>query len=91
MGILDDQTKLRETILLFDKKIDRMHAEFDKYRKGETYRIPDLEHLERDLLSFSRRKPYSLELSNQLDRILYKLQARKRLWLRWVDEFHQGR
>jgi hypothetical protein len=91
MGTLSDHTKYREAIFLFEKQIDRMHVEFDKFRRGETNRMPDWERLERDLLFFSRRKPSPLELSNQLDRILYKFQARKRVWLRWAESFHHSR
>ena len=69
MGILSDQTKYREAIAHFDKQIDRMHTDFDKYRRGETHRVPDWQRLERDLIFFSRRKASSLELSNQLDRV----------------------
>lgn len=85
MGIFNDQAQYREAILLFDRHIDRMHLEFDRFRRGEIHRMPDWQRLERDLLSFSRRKPSSLELSNHLDRILYKFQARKRIWQRWVE------
>ena len=85
MGIFNDQAQYREAILLFDRQIDRMHVEFDRFRRGEIHRMPDWQRLERDLLSFSRRKPSSLELSNHLDRILYKFQARKRIWHRWVE------
>jgi len=85
MGIFNDQAQYREAILLFDRQIDRMHVEFDRFRRGEIHRMPDWQRLERDLLSFSRRKPSSLELSNHLDRILYKFQARKRIWRRWVE------
>jgi len=91
MGTLSDHTKYREAIFLFEKQIDRMHVEFDKFRRGETHRMPDWQRLERDLLFFSRRKPSSLELSNQLDRILYKFQARKRVWLRWAESRRHSR
>jgi hypothetical protein len=90
MGILSDQTKYREAIAHFDKQIDRMHADFDKYRRGETHRMPDWQRLERDLIFFSRRKASSLELSNQLDRVLYKFQIRKRVWLQWAELFQRG-
>jgi len=90
MGILSDHTKYREAIFLFDKQIDRMHVEFDRYRRGEIHRMPDWQRLERDLLSFSRRKPSSLELSNQLERVLFKFQVRKRVWLQWVESFRHS-
>jgi hypothetical protein len=87
MGILDDHTKYREAIVLFDKQIDRLHVEFDRYRRGETRRMPDWQRLERDLLFFSRRKSSSLELSNQLDRVLFKFQVRKKVGLQWAESF----
>ncbi|RLB15460.1 MAG: hypothetical protein DRG82_11505 [Deltaproteobacteria bacterium] len=91
MGTFSDHTEYREAIFLFENQIDRMHLEFDRFRRGETHRMPDWQRLERDLLFFSRRKPSSLELSSQLDRVLYKFQARKRVWLRWVEtDRHSG-
>ncbi len=67
-----------------------MHLDFQKYCQGLDPKMPEHERLERELLFFSRRKIFDLELSKQLDRILYKFQNRKRIWLRWADEFQQG-
>ncbi|MBW1667606.1 MAG: hypothetical protein JRJ66_06050 [Deltaproteobacteria bacterium] len=50
--------------------------------------MPDWESLERQLIVFSRRKLIDLELSRHLDRVLYKFQNRKKIWLKWVQEFH---
>jgi hypothetical protein len=89
MGNLGNQTDYREAIFLFEKQIDRMHLEFDRFRRGETHKMPDWQRLERDLLFFSRRKPVTLELSHLLDRVLYKFQARKKVWARWVESYRQ--
>jgi hypothetical protein len=51
--------------------------------------MPDWEKLERDLLVFSRRKLFDLELSKHLERVLYKFQTRKRIWLKWAEEFQK--
>ncbi|MBW1946010.1 MAG: hypothetical protein JRJ51_24775, partial [Deltaproteobacteria bacterium] len=47
--------------------------------------------LELDLIWYSRRRLYDFELSSQMDRVLYKFQNRKKIWLRWVEEYHQKR
>jgi hypothetical protein len=89
MELPGEQTQLMDAILLLERMIDQMHAQFDNYRHGEIHVLPDWQRFERQLLFFSRRRPHSLELSNQLDRVLFKFQARKRVWLRWAEEFHQ--
>ncbi len=89
MALTSEQARLMEAILLFERRIDHMHAQFDKYRHGEIHVLPDWQRFERRLLAFSRRRPHSLELSNQLDRVLFKFQERKRVWLRWMEEFHR--
>ncbi len=89
MRNLSNQTDYREAIFLFEKQIERMHREFDKFRRGEIDKRPDWQRLERDLLFFSRRKPTTLELSHLLDRVLYKFQARKKVWARWVESYRQ--
>lgn len=89
MRNLSNQTDYREAIFLFEKQIERMHSEFDKFRRGEIDKRPDWQRLERDLLFFSRRKPVTLELSHLLDRVLYKFQARKKVWARWVESYRQ--
>jgi len=89
MTLPAEQARLMDTILLFERRIDQMHVQFDKYRHGEIHLLPDWQRFETQLLAFSRRRPHSLELSNQLDRVLFKFQERKRVWLRWAEEFHR--
>ena len=90
MLISKEIQEIRNKIIDFEKRIEEMHLEFQKYCLGLDQRMPDYEHLERELLFFSRRKIFDLELSKQLDRILYKFQNRKRIWVRWAEEFQQG-
>jgi hypothetical protein len=90
MLISKEIQETRSKILDFEKRIEEMHLDFQKYCQGLDPRMPDYERLERELLFFSRRKIFDLELSKQLDRILYKFQNRKRIWVRWVEEFQQG-
>jgi hypothetical protein len=90
MLISKEIQETRSKILDFEKRIEEMHLDFQKYCQGLDPKMPEYEHLERELLFFSRRKIFDLELSKQLDRILYKFQTRKRIWVRWADEFQQG-
>jgi hypothetical protein len=90
MLISKEIQETRSKILDFEKRIEEMHLDFQKYCQGLDPKMPDYERLERELLFFSRRKIFDLELSKQLDRILYKFQNRKRIWVRWADEFQQG-
>ena len=80
---------IRKIINLFEKKIDEMHIGFSEYYKGIEQKTPDLEKLERDLIIFSRYPISELMLSKNLERILYKFQNRKKIWLSWVKEVHQ--
>ena len=89
MLISEENLKARNSILDFEKRIDEMHLGFQKYLKRLETRMPDWERLEKDLISFSRKRVYDLELSKQLDRVLYKFQNRKSIWLKWVEEFHR--
>jgi hypothetical protein len=68
-----------------------MHLGFQKYTKGIEARMPDWERFQQDLLQFSKRKIYDLVLSKQLERVLYKFQNRKIIWLRSIDEFQHAR
>jgi hypothetical protein len=88
MPIIKDNQRIRESILDFDRRIDRMHAEFGKYRAGEPGRMPDWQRLEREMLSLSRKKIPDLELAGQLDRVMHKFQNRKKIWFKWVEEYH---
>jgi len=89
MLISDENLKLRNAIFDFDRRIELMHLDFQKYSRGLEVKMPDWEKLERDLIVFSRRKLIDLELSKNLERVLYKFQTRKRIWLKWAEEFHQ--
>ena len=80
----------RNAIFALEKRIEDMHGEFHKFRHGQLGRVPNWERLERDLISFSAKKIQDLELAKHLDRVLYKFQNRKRIWLRWIEEVHRG-
>lgn len=84
MLVSEEKRKIRDAIVDFEKQIDRMHVQFHKYHHGETKIRPDWQKLENSLLVFSRRRIFDFHLSAQLDRILYKFQNRKKIWLRWV-------
>jgi hypothetical protein len=84
MLLSEEKRKIRDAIVDFEKQIDQMHIQFHKYYHGETKIRPDWERLERRLLSFSRRRIFDFRLSTQLDRVLYKFQNRKRIWLSWM-------
>ena len=88
--ISEENQKARNRILGFEKMIEEMHLDFQKYQRGLETKRPDWERLEKDLLLFSRKRVYDLELSKQLDRILYKFQNRKKIWLKWMEEFHKA-
>jgi len=90
MLISKEIQETRYKILDFEKRIEEMHLDFQKYCQGLEPRMPDYEGLERELLFFSRRKIFDLELSKQLDRILYKFQTRKRIWIRWAEDFQHS-
>jgi hypothetical protein len=90
MLISKDNQAIRERLFEFDRKIEEMHLNFQKYCQGIEPKRPDCEMMERELLGFSRRRIYDLELSKQLDRILFKFQNRKKIWLRWAEEFQRG-
>jgi len=90
MPISKELQETRSKILDFEKRIEEMHLDFQKYCQGLNPKMPEHERLERELLFFSRRKIFDFELSKQLDRILYKFQNRKRIWIRWTEEFQRG-
>jgi len=90
MLISEENLKAKNRILGFEKMIDEMHIDFQKYQRGVETKRPDWERLERDLIVFSRKKVYDLELSKQLDRVLFKFQNRKKIWLKWIEEFHKA-
>jgi len=90
MLISKEIQETRSKILDFEKRIEEMHLDFQKYSQGLEPRMPDYESLERELLFFSRRRIFDLELSKQLERVLYKFQNRKRIWIRWAEDFQHG-
>lgn len=90
MLISKDNQAIRDKILDFERRIEEMHLDFQKYAQGIEPRRPDLESLDRELLGYSRRKIFDLELSKQLERIMFKFQNRKKIWIRWAEEFQRG-
>lgn len=90
MALSSELQQTRNRILDYEKRIEDMHLDFQRYCQGLDPRMPDYAGLEREILLFSRRKIFDLELSKQLDRVLYKFQNRKRIWVRWAEEFQQG-
>ena len=85
MALSEEKQKLIDTIADFDNQINRMHAQFHKYHTRETKIRPDWERLESRLRGFSGQKIFDIQLSGQLDRVLYKFQNRKKIWLRWIE------
>jgi hypothetical protein len=87
MNVSDERSDVIKALSSFERRIDDMHVEFQKYHHGQESKMPDWLGLEEDLLSFSRRKFYEVVISKNLDRLLYKFQNRKKLWLSWAEEF----
>jgi hypothetical protein len=85
MILSEEKQKISDAILDFDRQIDQMHVQFHKYHTEETKIRPDWQRLENKLRHFSRKKFFDLQLSSQLDRILYKFQTRKKIWLSWIE------
>ena len=85
--VSDERSDMIKALSLFEQRINDMHVEFEKYRQGQESRMPDWQQLEADMLGFSRRKIYDVVISKNLDRLLYKFQNRKKLWLGWAKEF----
>jgi len=90
MSVSKRNIEIRDRILDFEKRIDDMHLAFQKFAQGEQYKEPEWEKLEMELITYSRNKIFDLALSKNLDRVLYKFQNRKKIWLKWVDELHRG-
>jgi len=90
MLLTKEKQEIKNVILDFERRIEEMHLAFQKYYGGEDNLLPEWERLERDFLVFSRRKIMDLELSKQLDRVMYKFQNRKKIWLKWTEEVHRG-
>jgi hypothetical protein len=90
MSISKENLEIRNRILGFEQRIEEMHLAFQKYSKGIEAKKPDWERLQQDMLQFSKRKIYDFVLSKQMDRVLYKFQNRKAIWLRWIEEIQQS-
>ncbi len=90
MSVSKENIQIRNRILDFDKRIEEMHLAFQKYSQGEEYRVPNWEKFEMELITYSRNKIFDLALSNNLDRVLFKFQNRKKIWLKWIDESHRN-
>ena len=86
MLISRDNLEIRHKLTAYDKKIETLHLEFYKYYHGQEKKMPLWEDFDRELIDFSRRKISDLELSKNLDRILYKYQNRKKIWMTWAEE-----
>ncbi|PKN30538.1 MAG: hypothetical protein CVU64_03015 [Deltaproteobacteria bacterium HGW-Deltaproteobacteria-21] len=80
----------KNAIYDFDRKIEEMHLQIQRYSQGAENRLPDWERLEMELLHFSRKKINDLELAKNLERVQYKFQNRKKIWLRWIEETHHS-
>jgi hypothetical protein len=88
MLISKENQEIRNKVLGIERRIEEMHLEFQRYREGDADRMPNWEALERELLFFSKKKVLDLQLSQQLERVMFKFQNRKKIWLRWVEEYH---
>jgi hypothetical protein len=82
--VSEERSEIIRALTSFERRIDDMHVEFQKYHHGEDNRTPDWHKLEEDLLNFSRRTFYEVVISKNLDRLLFKFQNRKKLWLSWM-------
>ena len=89
MAVADEKSEMIKAISTFETRIEEMHVEFQKYHIGQEVTMPNWQKLEEDLLTFSRRKIYEVVISKNLDRLLYKFQNRKKLWLNWAQEFQE--
>ena len=91
MQISKENYELRRDIQRFDKRIEDMHQDFYKFYNGIEKVLPPLEPLEKELLLYSKKTIFDSQLRSNLDRILYKFQNRKKIWLTWVEEYHHSR
>ena len=91
MQISKENYELRRDIQRFEKRIEDMHQDFYKYYNGIEKILPPWEALERELLLYSKKTIFDSQIRNNLDRILYKFQNRKKIWLNWVEEYHHRR
>ena len=91
MLISKENYEIRRKIFEFEKRTDDMHLDFYKFYHGTEQKAPEWERLEQELIFFSRKAIPDLELSKNLDRVLYKFQNRKKIWLQWFEEAHHRR
>ena len=82
--VSDERSYMIEALSSFERRIDDMHLEFQKYNHGQASIMPNWQALEEDLLNISRRTFYEVVISKNLDRVLFKFQNRKKLWLSWI-------
>lgn len=90
MQISENSNNIRSDIQGFERRIDQMHQDFYKYYNGLESKVPNWEGLERELVLYSKKRIFDIELSKNLDRVLYKFQNRKKIWLNWVEEYHHS-
>jgi len=88
MLISKENYEIRRKIFEFEKRTDDMHLDFYKFYHGAEQKAPDWEILEKEMINYARKKIHDLELSKNLDRVLYKFQNRKKIWLQWFEESH---
>ncbi len=91
MEISQENYEIRKKITGFEQRIEEMHQAFYEFYNGLEPLMPNWERLEKDLILYSRRKILDLELSKNLDRVLYKFQNRKKIWLKWAEEVDHRR
>ena len=90
MLISKENLEIRNKIVEFESRIEKMHQDFYKYYNGLEHKMPDWESFERELILYSRKKILDMELSKNLDRILFKFQNRKKIWLVWLEKSHHA-
>jgi len=88
MLLSKENYEIKNKLMEFEQKIEDMHQDFYRYYYGTEKKMPNWEAFERELLNYSRRKILDFELSRNFDRILYKFQNRKQIWLKWIEESH---
>jgi len=86
MAVSDLNAEVRKDLSMFDSRIEKMHADFIKFQREEIYRMPDWEGLGRELLNFSKKRILDRKLSNEMDRLLFKFQNRKKIWMKWLED-----
>ncbi len=90
MAISKEKAEMFDTIAKFDLGIEEMHQGFLKYKMGEADMMPDWEKLEEEIVRYSQRKIFEMEISNRLTRVLYKFQNRKKIWMKLVEEYQES-